>query len=417
MILTFVESPMPIPLGTSITTAQDNSGLPDYLIGTSYAKAVDRLDQFIGNTIIYNGWPIYKVYADWNTQTLYEYTVIRVPMTGWVKEEYRYVPISVKRYEEGNATMLYVSAMSQIANFLDMASKAPVISYSDLFYRLSNPTAQPMLCDQAVDDPDADYYQTNLWSTMVTEQTELHHRLSPELPKTVSEFLTDIGIHCFSHGNTAMTVMATLYGEDIVKMPNLYLEDRKLFDPVTLQAISTCPFIPEKWFNDMLDHAFQSFYKPIADQRVSQVKATYDSGKLVWFDKTCMLYDWLDMDAILENIYLDGMTDFSATVGMNEYGIDASIYLLNKPVESTHLALFLLNIREKIRRQGAQGIPDLGVVEVGIQKTWLDDLYVTVLMRNESVFQFFLNAAYYHLISPAIIRQHLVEAFERPSYS
>lgn len=417
MILTFVESPMPVPPGTSITTAQDNSGLPDYLLGTHYAKVVDRLDHFIGNTIIYNGWPIYKVYADWNAPVLFEYTVVRVPMTRWAKEEYRYVPISVHRYEDGNATMLYVSAMSQIANFLDMASKEPVVSYSDLFYRLSNPSVQPTLCDQAVEDPDADYFQTNLWSTMMTEQTELHHRLSPELPKTVSEFLTDIGVHCFSHGNTAMTVMAALYGEDIVKMPNLYLEDRKLFDPLTLQAVSTCPFIPEKWFNVMMDQAFQAFYKPIAEQRLAQVKSIYDRGMLVWFDRTCMLYDWLDMDAILENIYLDGMTDFVATVNMNECGIDASIYLLNRPVESTHLSLFLSNIREKLRRQGAGGVPDLGVTEVAFEKTWLDELYVTVLMRDGKLFRFFLNTAFYHLVSPAIIRQHLVEAFERPSYS
>ena len=214
-----------------------------------------------------------------------------------------------------------------------------------------------------------------------------------------------------------MTVMATLYGEEMVKMPNLYLEERKLMDPVTLQAVSTCPFIPMRWFMSMMDRGFQTFYEPIAVSRCNQVRATYDAGRLIWFDRTCMLYDWLDMDAILETIYLDGMTDFEATVSATDYGIQASVYLLNKPVVSDHLSLFLPTIREKIVRQQAQGSKDFGVVEIAIRKSWLDDLYVTVLMRDGNVFQFYMNLAFYHLISPAIIRQHLVEAFERPSYS
>ena len=400
MFLAFAESPIPANVGTIFSTSQDNTALPDCFLGPHYADLVRNLDSLIGNTLVYNGFQIFKAYADWNA-VLHEYTVVKVRMTGWARNEDRYIPIAIKRYQNDHATMLSVSALNKLQPFFELATHNEIIALSDLFYSIFQPRPETTLCDQMVESPGAEYYTTDFTSILVQERKEFHHRLSPDVPATISGLLNEIGSHYFSCGNCAATTLLSLYGPDVTAIANMYL-DVPYLDNVSLMSMSTNPFLPIEWFTRMSDYASCRFYNSMARDHGGLVRESYRRGRFLLMDRTCLLYDLLGIDNLIECLFLEEATDIDATVDENEFGCQGTIIFYNTPVVMYTLPQYLQSVQRTIKREST------GVAKIGIRKNWLDELYLIIMMKNGTVFNFHINLAMYHLVSPSLVRKDVI---------
>lgn len=409
MILAFVPTYIPFDPGSSVSTMLDNGGIPDWLIGTHFEDAQNRLDRYVGNILAYTGNRFMKCYMDWGG-ILHEYTMVEVTLTHLNKPETRYVPISIKRYKNEHATLLYAAAINRIGHMVGLAQNTPIVTFSDLIAGMTEGLDLTALCDQMIDDP-AELVTANAPLVMMGHRSDIHHTMTPDIPKTMSDVMTEIGMYCLTYKQSALQCLYTIYGEHILAVPNLYLED-PFTDPITRLAIGSVPFLSERFLNSMMHRSMQTLHTDLANDQFRNLEQRGREVHIDYLDRTTVLYEVLQIDSLVESLFMEHATDIIGYTGRGvETAVEARNFITNQASESYHVTSWFEQIRQTVIEHPVT--KHFQIKMVSIQKTYLDGLFIIVEYDRDNLIEYwYMNLALYHLISPAIIRTDFRDAVQ-----
>lgn len=409
MILAFVPTYVPLNPGSSVSTMLDNGGIPDWLLGTPFQNAQERLDRYVGNIISYAGNRLMKCYMDWDG-ILHEYTMVEVTLTHLNKPETRYVPISIKRYKNEHATLLYAAAISRIGHMVGLVQNTPIVTFSDLIAGMTEGLDLTALCDQMIDDP-AELVSANAPLVMMGHRSDIHHTMTPDIPKTMTDVLTEIGLYCLTFKQSALQCLYTIYGENILAVPNLYLED-PFTDPITRLAIGSVPFLSERFLTSMTHQSMQLLHVDLANDQFRNLQQKSSEVPVAYLDRTVVLYDILQIDSLVESLFMEHATDIIGYTGKGvETAVEATNFITNQPSESYHVTSWLEQIRQTVIEHPVT--KRIQIKMISIQKTYLDGLFIIVEYDRDNLIEYwYMNLALYHLITPSIIRADFRDAVQ-----
>ena len=397
MIIAVVPCPVYAKDNRTIIGRSDNSGLPDFMLYSSYAKTERALLPYIGSNITYTGVPLYKVYAIWSN-IFYEYTVAKVMYPNSRGMQYVFVPISVKQYGDGYKTYVYLNGvqwLSGVFNRSDVEFKP--VSFPVLLYN--------MACNSTNSGIDGEVLISKF------KPTPYDHYLTMEAPNEISNILIEVGSDCYNYGGSALLYLYYNYGEDIMNLGRIFSIGLPE-DLITKKGCSGDPVIGELEFKYKCDQASCSYFRSMLDAHFESLKRPGMplSYPINYMDKQNPLYDDLDMNCLIDCLYCEQCTDISMNITCCDSLVAGHMFTDGHIVNPISVPGCILTIQSYMNTYNRGKTRQ--IIGIDILKTWLDELFIDIHYTQNEVEHWFISLGLYHLYSPSIIKENIAAVLQ-----
>lgn len=378
MIVAIAPSPLRFAKGTTMYGSKGNSLLPDYLLG-NYRDAKKILNKFIGDDFVLPDNNFYKIFSI-NSGILHEYTMYRHASS---KTEAIYIPISIKRYpvisNSCTYTYLYLKGVTVLLHILKGMIDYELMSLHQLVQL-------------------AKIYDNNAPCGVPYDPVSI----SLDCPDYIQNILEYLGQSGLLDSSSATEVLKYYLAEHPKDMT---LINRMPDDYISAYGCSDYPFIEESKLLNMRDISQYRVYTELAQDQIARSA----NIELLPLDLSTEYFYEFEIDRIIEEIYCMPFTDMY--VELNGLGqVQKSYYsLLAHQDESngTGVMIFTPNIlHDAIVKHNKTHV--VSIANVSLCKTWLDELYLTIVYTDGGHQCYYLNLSAYHMYTPSLIRLHSI---------
>ena len=310
-----------------------------------------------------------------------------------------FVPISVKRFDvDGNNTFLFCRSI----DFLLTHYKEDVpLDEVDVLYSGNYSELSPG-CPGVAGISEFNFYYlknfmlNNKWLGLTNENRLLMSAMTPELPYKISNYIMEIeGAHLYGDALAEYISDLCTYETGTAFSMRDFLETEKYnypLDPITKLCVCTPSFLYGSQLRPFLGNEFtlsgfsRLGYNPIENQLTqSPLNLKFELADP---------YTW--SDEIMEDLINMSDEDFQLII-TNEGPVMKSFSVIGNPAPSIIEHLYqavLYNLRKYIR--------------VEIVKNWAEEVFMTCWNVDNTFHTYYLNLAWYHLLSPSLVNMKLV---------
>ena len=310
-----------------------------------------------------------------------------------------FVPISVKRFDEdGNTTFLFCRCINfLLQNYrygvpLDEVDVLNSGQYSELSPGCGGVSGVSEFNFHYLNN----FMQNNKWLGLTDQHRLLMSSMTPELPYQISNYVVEIE-NSHLYGDALANYITDLCTYEWGKAITIrdFLEEKNYnfpLDPITQLCICTPSYLYGSQLRAFLGNELNlSGFSRIG---YNPIDNNFTRSALNYSFETADPYSWFD--EIMEDIINMSDEDFRLTIS-SEGPLMESFSVIGNPSPSIVEHLYhavLYDLRKYIK--------------VEIVKNWSEEVFMTGWGCDGSCHTYYLNLAWYHLISPSLININLV---------